>query len=206
MKHKYGQSSAEVAEFKNACSREYDKRFAYRFMYRLRNYAQHCGMPLRRIVVTDKVKRIADLGKEDAETIQVVRFWFNGQDLLRDYDGWSTVSRDLAQRPRIQVDVQVKSLVAGARGVNKVVERLSARTYRIHARELRALMEVVRVLHPDAVPVILELPRRISRRRLALRYRQFPTAGMHQLMPRDLYLQRFIAGEPNVERPETDRR
>src|SRR5205823_3022484 len=39
---RYGKGSAEFDAFRLAKAREYDEHFAYRFLYALRNYAQHC--------------------------------------------------------------------------------------------------------------------------------------------------------------------
>jgi len=45
LKRRYGKESKEVSGFKTECSASYDGHFAYRFLYRTRNYAQHFGMP-----------------------------------------------------------------------------------------------------------------------------------------------------------------
>jgi len=42
---KHGEQSNEFIDFKALLSHEYDNYFSYRFMYRLRNFVQHCGMP-----------------------------------------------------------------------------------------------------------------------------------------------------------------
>jgi hypothetical protein len=46
LKNLYDQNSIKVINFKKACSFEYDNCFSYRFLYKLRNYSQHCGLPL----------------------------------------------------------------------------------------------------------------------------------------------------------------
>lgn len=43
---KYGDTSPIYTNFRRACSDAYDNQFSYRFLYKLRNYAQHCGSPL----------------------------------------------------------------------------------------------------------------------------------------------------------------
>lgn len=43
---KHGKKDEELAEFKRVTAHEYDSVFAYRFCYRLRNYALHCGFPI----------------------------------------------------------------------------------------------------------------------------------------------------------------
>lgn len=46
LKRRYGRESEQVAAFKAACSRRFDDSFAYRFVYKLRNYALHVDVPL----------------------------------------------------------------------------------------------------------------------------------------------------------------
>ncbi len=46
LKRRYGPDSEQVAAFKAACSRRFDDSFAYRFVYKLRNYALHVDLPL----------------------------------------------------------------------------------------------------------------------------------------------------------------
>jgi hypothetical protein len=46
LKNVYGNNSPKVDQFKKACSFEYDNNFSYRFLYKLRNYSQHCGLPI----------------------------------------------------------------------------------------------------------------------------------------------------------------
>lgn len=49
IKRKYGDDSQNWKTFQNSCSREYDSNFSYRFLYKLRNYTQHCGFPITQI-------------------------------------------------------------------------------------------------------------------------------------------------------------
>ena len=46
LKRAYGKGSREVASFKSETAQSYDGSFAYRFLYRLRNYGQHFGLPI----------------------------------------------------------------------------------------------------------------------------------------------------------------
>jgi len=45
IKREYGKDSEQIKLFKNLTSKEFDDKFSYKFMYKLRNYVQHCGMP-----------------------------------------------------------------------------------------------------------------------------------------------------------------
>lgn len=49
IKRQYGNTSAEAVAFKSACSLVFDRSFAYRFAYKLRNYSQHFGLPIGHI-------------------------------------------------------------------------------------------------------------------------------------------------------------
>lgn len=55
IKKTYGKKSSIVKEFKDTCSNAYDNNFSYRFLYKLRNYVQHCGMPLGSININSQV-------------------------------------------------------------------------------------------------------------------------------------------------------
>ncbi len=46
LKRRHGEESEEFKKFKSASSLEFDSKFSYRFLYKLRNYSQHCGMPV----------------------------------------------------------------------------------------------------------------------------------------------------------------
>ncbi len=61
LKRRYGRDSAQVATFKEACSRRFDDSFAYRFVYKLRNYALHVDLPLNAMSLA------SGEGKFDAE-------------------------------------------------------------------------------------------------------------------------------------------
>jgi hypothetical protein len=52
LKTRYGEKSREFEDFKEACSREYDSSVSYRFVYKLRSYAQHSGVPINSMAIT----------------------------------------------------------------------------------------------------------------------------------------------------------
>ena len=74
--------------WKQACSHEYDDYFAYRFLYKFRNYIQHIGLPISNLVVSTRMDANGD----------VTGRIFLGEapdHLVRSYDGWSTVGDEL---------------------------------------------------------------------------------------------------------------
>jgi hypothetical protein len=49
LKNRFGNDSNMVCKFKDYCAVEHDQSFSYRFLYSLRNYAQHKGFPINSI-------------------------------------------------------------------------------------------------------------------------------------------------------------
>jgi hypothetical protein len=100
LKRQYGDTSSEAQQFLRAASSAYDSTFAYRFLYRLRNYAQHCGLPIGEIDHTGTKKM------SSGEVVQVIRIFFDIDHLLT-YTGWSTVADELKQlQPKLQLGPQ----------------------------------------------------------------------------------------------------
>ena len=80
--------SDRFSSWKAACSAEYDDYFAYRFLYRFRNYIQHVGLPLSTMSIHSELD-------EHDEVIGAVFVGESPQRLVEDYDGWSTVASEL---------------------------------------------------------------------------------------------------------------
>jgi len=86
---KFGKDSSEALIFNKCRSEVYDSSFAYRFFYQLRNYCQHCGLPLEDfsyVVEYDRQNKVAG-GK--------MRIQFDRDSLLNSYDSWKQVKTDL---------------------------------------------------------------------------------------------------------------
>ena len=56
LERRYGKDSNSVSMFKDATHREYSKYFSYRFIYNLRNCAQHCVLPLGINLVSSEIE------------------------------------------------------------------------------------------------------------------------------------------------------
>lgn len=61
LKRRHGADSREATRFKKRCSAAFDGAFAYRFVCKLRNFAQHCGIPISHIVITSSMAKAAEL-------------------------------------------------------------------------------------------------------------------------------------------------
>ena len=75
-------------EWRLACEREYDDYFAYRFLYRFRNYVQHVGLPLTAF-------RLSQSLDETGQTKVKLLVGESPSSLVEEYDGWSKVEAEL---------------------------------------------------------------------------------------------------------------
>jgi hypothetical protein len=83
VKREYGKESIEVKLFKSLTAKEFDNTFSYKFMYKLRNYVQHCGMP----PLSYSKTKILDEESPFAELTLV----FDRDALLSEYDSWGGI-------------------------------------------------------------------------------------------------------------------
>jgi hypothetical protein len=89
IKREYGKESEEIRLFDSLKSEEFDTKFSYKFMYKLRNYVQHCGMPplsYSKIKTFDVEQPFATLTLE-----------FDRDALLASFDGWGTIVKPALQ-------------------------------------------------------------------------------------------------------------
>jgi hypothetical protein len=84
----YGKKSVELSTFKAATRQEFDENLGYRFMYKLRNYATHCGLPIGSVT----------LGSGPDRSSQTISFSLNRDSLLNDFNQWGPIVKsDLEQ-------------------------------------------------------------------------------------------------------------
>lgn len=94
LSRKFGKESSQFLEFKKLTSVFYDNSFAYRFFYKLRNYAQHIGLPLSRILFATEYNR------KDNQIKGSLNVLFDRDKLLLNYDGWGVVKSDLETKEK----------------------------------------------------------------------------------------------------------
>lgn len=115
IKRRYGDNSPNWMNYKDACSKAYDEIFSYRFLSQLRNYAQHCGLPVNYFHV--KSGRTPErIGEASPELI----FGLERDFALRDFK-WKKLHQELAQKTDvIEVDEHVHILMESIRQINQV--------------------------------------------------------------------------------------
>lgn len=83
IKREYGKDSGEIGLFKKLAAAEFDSKFSYKFMYKLRNYVQHCGMPP---LSYSKTKVL-----EGESPYASITLDFDRDALLSGYDSWGAI-------------------------------------------------------------------------------------------------------------------
>jgi hypothetical protein len=116
IKRRYGGASQNWVNFKQACSRAYDGLFSYRFLYKLRNYAQHCGLPLNSFSASVK-----EHPERAGEPYHELNFGLERDIALREYNWGKQLNPELALQPElIEVDQHVHLLMQSIRQINRV--------------------------------------------------------------------------------------
>lgn len=103
-KRRFGKDSDEVAKLKTVLADAYDRSFSYRFLYKLRGYAQHCGLPIGHVVARSQLQ-------EDETAEHQLEVMFKTEALLEGGQSYwgSKVRADLERAPRL---LDVESVVS----------------------------------------------------------------------------------------------
>lgn len=89
---RFGEDSTEFFYFKTLTANEFDSKFSYRFMYKLRNFVQHCGMPPLSYTISKSLD-------ETSSTLSIeLIVYFMRDELIRGFSKWGPqVKADLTQ-------------------------------------------------------------------------------------------------------------
>jgi hypothetical protein len=86
------QGYCHLDDYKKLTAACYDGNFPYRFFWKLRDYVQHCGLPLGSIKINEYP---GHMGNIDID----ISICFNRDALLSHYDKWGKVRVDLQSQP-----------------------------------------------------------------------------------------------------------
>ncbi|MGF9876770.1 Uncharacterized protein BC141101_01204 [Bacillus toyonensis] len=134
LKKEYGKDSEQVKKFKEVCSKEYDNNFAYRFLYKLRNYSQHCGMPVGNVSLGQRANK--DNGIDYSLIVT-----FDRDELLRSYDSWGNPVKGELEKlpPGIVVNEYLEEL-------QECIKRIQSCLMEFRVDELRESVDYIRNL------------------------------------------------------------
>lgn len=89
---RYGKESDRFKRFKEACSKSYEDSFSYRFFAKLRNYSQHCGMPLGQMTLKSE-----ESPPYSGNIYHSLEAKFSRDELLK-FDSWGTrIQKEIIQ-------------------------------------------------------------------------------------------------------------
>lgn len=93
LKRTFGEKSEEFLQFKTLTSDCFDNHFSYRFLTKLRNYSQHCGLPTGSISISED---------ENGHSLKLslVR-----DSLLKNYDSWGAIVKPQLQAQNEEFDI-----------------------------------------------------------------------------------------------------
>jgi hypothetical protein len=112
---RYGAQSERLQRFNIACSAAYDGDFSYRFAYELRNYVQHCGMPLGVIELKAEPDKIS---KTVTYSLEV---YFDRDALLDRFDWKSQLRVEIAGlASRFPIRPHMAELMRSLEQINRV--------------------------------------------------------------------------------------
>ncbi len=142
LKREYGKGSQQVADFKMAAGVEFDGNFSYRFMSQLRNFTQHCGLPL------GELRLNATSNPPSPETSSgMLEALFLRDYLLNNFDGWKMVKDELAKMPdKFPVEPHVEQVVASVARIDSTLVRVQSADLNRHLTLLESLAKEVESL------------------------------------------------------------
>ncbi|MDP9176276.1 MAG: hypothetical protein M3O61_01210 [Gemmatimonadota bacterium] len=151
LKRRYGNKAPVVRAFTTAASREFDDSAAYRILYKLRNYVQHCGLPVNTAGVASKMG-----SKPGDPAVYEVAIGATVRVLLETYASWGKAKADLlAAGETIMPHLYVPSVL-------EALERIERKTLTAEIPELSgAATRLTNLLREgaagEAVPVVVTL-------------------------------------------------
>jgi hypothetical protein len=92
IKRKFGKESNELLLFESEKKEAYENNFEYRFVNKLRNYSQHCGLP----TLPPEIKSFQDSNNKVQHEFNV---YFERANLLSRFDWGVKVREDLERQP-----------------------------------------------------------------------------------------------------------
>ena len=106
------------ATWHQACSAEYDDYFAYRFLYKFRNYVQHVGLPVSAWEISSALERsdeftaraaagepILNDGEDPGRVVTKITFCESPSSLISKYDRWSVAVKSDLESLATEIDL-----------------------------------------------------------------------------------------------------
>lgn len=144
LKKNNGETSEKYKCFKEITSKLFDQNLSYRFIYKFRNYVQHCGMPGIKMSMSS---RLAD--ETSGQILRTVKIKLDRDELLQKYDSWgSIVKRDLQNMPEeIDITTHISNMI-------QYIERINSYLIDADLKELNQAADSIITISSEAKPNI----------------------------------------------------
>ena len=117
LKRQFGRDSSQYLSFKRRTANAYDNHRGYRFIYKFRNYVQHCGPPIASLRVSRSEQR-----ETNPFVKQTAVFLLDRDGLLHSFDEWGPVRKDLlAMQPEFELRTLAHESMEQLRGIESVL-------------------------------------------------------------------------------------
>ena len=158
---------SNIKNFKQITSHCYDGNFYYRFFYKLRNYVQHCALPVEHIQI-----------KEGQNSVEI-SIDFNRDSLINNYNEWGPVKEGLLRQPeRFSVIDSLEILRKQLIIINDVVMSMEINIVLDSYNNINGLINEVATQHPKGQPFIGRLERSSTGKPVSLIADNFPFPGL----------------------------
>lgn len=141
----FGKPSEMLSDYQRIKGQVHGKSPAYRVLYALRNFVQHCGMPIGEISVRSSV--------EEGEIIAVE---CRSEELLDRFSGWKHARADLiALAPSFQIALLIQQVISDIREIADEMKAVEVGEVRAVASRVYAM--ILEAAGPDPQGAIVEM-------------------------------------------------
>ncbi len=142
IKREYGKQSNEAKGFKALTAKIHDENLAYRLFYNLRNYSQHCGLPID----------IFEIQPSISDNIYSVKLKieFDGKKLLESFADWRFAKKDLIENDTLDLVNITKSFTI-------LIKEIDTWFYNLISPSIQFVKTKVKVLTNDRFENTLNL-------------------------------------------------
>lgn len=136
LNRKYGKGSDIFRKFEELTSQVYDNNFSYRFLYKLRDYAQHCGMPIGSFQ-----RGVHESKQRPGEPEYYLDIYFKRDSLLQGFN-WKKLRTEIEQLPQeIPIFDHIISMMNSLLEINEEIIKTKASFFQPSALYLKQYLE-----------------------------------------------------------------
>lgn len=146
LKRNFGKESIEFKMFKKLTSECFNNYFSYRFLSKLRNYSQHCGLPTGSMSIVNNVKG------------NTLRLSFVRDELLESFESWGSIVKPDLQKQSKEFDIipLLQEKVELLKNINENISLMLSKKIKNHSVHLLELINETQT-KGKGIPIILKI-------------------------------------------------